>query len=450
MQLRRLSVGIACAAATLALAAPAGAQAASGTVVIVSAGLNVNSGALTVTAQATSSITTISVEIVSQSTASDALTVTSFTPPADLTDGTWTATVTSAELAPGAYYLNVAAADQDGDSATATDIGAVDWFGTAEPTLTASTGTISYGNNMVTLSGTVSYSAPGGAAPQPDPGVMLNLYSDYGSVAATLGPTAADGTFSQSVALTPGMYYAEPTGLTDTFIGASTDVTESATPDPVRMTARETPYKSDYGQKVTVSGTLTYQSGSKWLPLAGQPVTVGLPLVGGQATTNAAGVFTFVIKAVEGGQWTAYSYADSAESGLLTFPSTENTGYLKVAELVKFHWFRAARRPRRHVSVAGCIAAADYGLSQGEPGPRVDIQYRTRTSGAWHNLGRIALEPGSIVNSCNVENADIYFHSTFATRASKAYYRAYYPGEWIAGTYSGFAPGASRAVHVTV
>jgi hypothetical protein len=448
--LRRLSIAIVCAATALVLVVPASAQASPGTVVIVSAELNVNTGALSVTAQATSPITTISVEFVNQSTNADALTVTTFTPPSDLTDGTWTATVTSAELPLGSYYLTVSAADQDGDSATATNVSSVDWFGTAVPTLTASTNTISYGDAMVTLSGTVSYQSPGGAASEPDPGVMLKLYSDYGAVVATLGPTASDGTFSQSVALTPGMYFAEPAGLTDTFVGASPEITESATPDPVRMTATETPYKSNYGADITISGTLTYQSGSTWLPLAGQQVTVSLPLTGGQATTNAAGVFKFVIKAVQGGQWSAYSYPDAAESGLLTFPSTMNTGYLKVAELVEFHWFRASRRPRQRVLVGGCISAANYGLAQGEPGPAVDIQYRTRNSGPWRELGRIALQPGSISNSCNVENADIYFHAALGARARKAYYRAYYPGEWIAGTYSGFAPGASRAIHVNV
>jgi hypothetical protein len=318
------------------------------------------------------------------------------------------------------------------------------------PTLTASTNTISYGNSTVTVSGTVSYTPPGGGTPQPDPGVTVNLFSGYGAVVATF-TTAPDGTFRQSVALTPGGYYVEPTDLTDTYAGASTQIFESATPDPVRMTAKETPYKSDYGNKLTVSGTLTYESGSKWLPLTGQQVTVSLPGAGGQATTNGSGVYKFVTKAVSGGQWTAFSYTDAAESGLLTFPSTENSGFLKVAELVKFHWFRAVRRPGRHVATSGCISAANFGLAQGgEPGPRVDIQYRTRSSGPWRDVRRIALQPGSIDNSCNVENADIFFHGTFPAPAKKAYYRAYYPGEWIAGSYTGFAPGATRAVHVTV
>jgi len=216
------------------------------------------------------------------------------------------------------------------------------------------------------------------------------------------------------------------------------------------MTATETPYRSDYGTRITVSGKLTYQSGSRWLPLTGQQITVSLPITGGQATTNAAGEFKFVTKAVQGGQWSANSYADAAEIGLLTFPSTINSGYLKVAQLVKFHWIRASRRPRQHVRVGGCISAANFGLASSEPGPRVDIQYRTRRSGPWRKLGRIALQPGSIDDSCNVENADIYFHSTFRARARKAYYRAYYAGEWIAGSYTGFAPGASPAVHVDV
>jgi hypothetical protein len=431
------------------LAVPASAQAGLGTVVIVTAQLNVNTGALSVTAQATSPITTMSVEIVNQATNADALTVSSFTAPSDLTDGTWTATVTSAELPPGAYYLTVTATDQGGDSATATNVNSAYWFGNAVPTLTASTNTISYGDSTVTLSGTLSYYAPGGGPAQPDPGVMLNLYTGYGAIAASLGPTASDGAFSQSVALTPGMYYVEPTGLTATNADASTEITESATPDPVRMTAIETPYKSDFGARIIISGTLAYQSGSKWLPLTNQQVNLSLAGTGGQATTNADGQFKFVTKAVQGGQWTAYSYPDAVESGLLTFPSTMNSGYLKVAELVKFHWFRVSRRPQQHVLVGGCVSAANFGLAQGEPGPWVEIQYRTRNSGPWRKLGRLALQPGSISNSCNVENEDIYFQSTPRALARKAYYRAYYPGEWIAGTYSGFAPGASRAIKVS-
>ncbi len=450
MRLRRLFLGIVCAVAAPALAAPASADASPGAVVIVAAGLNVNTGALSVTAQATSSITTISVAFVDQSTSANTLTVSSFTAPSDPTDGAWTATVTSSELPAGSYDLNVTAADQDGDTATATNISVAYWYGTSMPTLTASTDIISYGDSMVTLSGTLSYQAPGGGAWQPDPGVTLDLFTDYGDVVATIGPTASDGSFSQSVALNPGTYYVRATGLGATYADVSPEITESATPDPVRMTATEIPYKSDYGAKIAISGTLTYQSGSSWLPLTGQQVTVSLPIGGGSATTNAAGEFTFVTKAVAGGQWTAYSYADSAEGGLLTFPSSQNSGYLKVAELVKFHWFRVSRRPRQRVLVAGCISAANLSLASGEPGPVVDIQYRSRDGGPWRKLGRIALQPGLIDNSCNVENADIYFHSTLGARARKAYYRAYYPGEWIAGTYTGFAPGASRAIHVNV
>jgi hypothetical protein len=444
------SVGAIAAAVAVLLVTPASAYASQGTVDIVGASLDVSNGELSITAEATSDITALSVEFISQVSNDDVLTVTSLTAPSDPTDGTWTATVTSAELPASAYNISVAATDQGGDSVTAADIGSVDWYGTAVPTLTASTNTISYGHSQVTLSGKVAYYPPGSQIATPDPGVKLSLATDYGDVVATLGPTAANGTYSQSVALTPGMYSVELIDLTSTFAGGTGPITESATPDPVRMTAAETPYRSDYGARIIISGTLQYKTGSRWLPLAGQQVQVALPDGGGHATTGSNGNYRFVTKAIQGGQWTAYSYPDGAESGLLTFPSTMNSGFLKVGELVKFHWFHARSHGRQRVAVTGCISAANYGLAQGEPGVRVSIQYRTRDRGAWHTLERIALQPGLIDNACDVSNEDIVFSGTIRARARSAYYRAYYPGEWLPGTYSGFAPGTSRAVRVTL
>ena len=166
---RRVAAALVLAAAAGAAAAvPAAAAANSSPIVIDSVSSPPGEpGLLSIQAEATSNITTLTVYI--DSATRPVLTI----PFYDLSltsgsaqDGTWTVQtpITTSELSLGTYQVTVDATDEAGDSLTAASAPGNFFFGLyPSVTMAASTTTLSYSEQSVTFSGQVTADSPAGS-----------------------------------------------------------------------------------------------------------------------------------------------------------------------------------------------------------------------------------------------------------------------------------------------
>ena len=174
---RWFSVLLGLAAATLSMAAlPAAASAdGSGTITIISASSPAgNPGLLSIQAQATTPISSMTAHILSGQ--ADELDVTDFQlSSGQLTDGTWTVQSPITGLALGTYQVTVDATDTGGDSVTG--VGAGDLAFVYQTTITAAyrPAVVSYASPDVAFSGRLTGVAPGSLAPAGLPGVPVLL-----------------------------------------------------------------------------------------------------------------------------------------------------------------------------------------------------------------------------------------------------------------------------------
>lgn len=440
-----LLAGLTIVAATVAI--PATASASTGTITVGTAGSPpTNVGLLSIQVSATTPITSISAQIMSGST--DELDVSDFTLTAGTTtDGTWTVqnAITEQQLALGGYTVDVSATDAGGDSVTGQQApGDLAFVVIPTITLSADHTVITYDNQSITFSGTVTGTWPDGSTqPLADWPVEM-LATEAWTANLTTG---SDGSFQETVAQPEiGSSYFATTNWTSTTAGGTSNVLDiTATQDAVDLTATLSPTHTDYGKPVTISGTATYQSGSAWKPLSDSTIDVygGPPAESGfvplaTTTTGADGSYTLTIPADGSGTLTVYAggLPDDYYPDQLLAQATQNVT-LTVKYQVSLTKFTASLSTLGVLSVSSCLSVAP---SDFPPLLPAQIQYAPSPGGPWKTLHTTH----RALNDEICGNSKAY-GETFSAQAdvvaASAYYRLYYPGS------STYLPASTRSLH---
>ena len=424
---RWLSVLLGLAAATLSMAAlPAAASAdGSGTITIISASSPAgNPGLLSIQAQATTPISSMTAHILSGQ--ADELDVTDFQlSSGQLTDGTWTVQSPITGLALGTYQVTVDATDTGGDSVTG--VGAGDLAFVYQTTITAAyrPAVVSYASPDVAFSGRLTGVAPGSTTPVGLPGVPVLLVNQDTDARQSLGTTAADGTYSGTLPVAVGDYDVQAAASDTIGAAQSSQIGIGYSLTPTKVSATVAPEDLKYGQTATVTGTASYQDGSSWQPLPDVMVRVDIGATQvAVPQTDSAGRFSASLPSPDGSGW---SVTVGAIGNLLLAESSAH-GTMHVAVPMTVTRFSAQLLPSGYLDAAGCLKVTVPNFTA----PRqshIQIQYAPRPSGPWKYLGRLPLGNFSTVsNSCN-GNALAYFQGQVAARLANAYYRANYSGD---------------------
>lgn len=233
-------------------------------------------GLLTVQAQAPAAITSITASVGYYDQGMQYLTLTDFTlASGTATDGTWTLSspITEQQLPLGNHAVKLTVADANNDQYTTGyqyNLGFL-----AEPAITVNTDRTltDYDHQSVTFSGTATARWPDGTV-QPLGSQAIVLEQNGFPVHGGQATTAPDGSYAMSLPMGPGTYYTSvaATPTMDSAVSPDTGITSHT--DPVQMTASASRSNVSYGQVITVTGTVSYEPGSQWQPLAGTTVRV--------------------------------------------------------------------------------------------------------------------------------------------------------------------------------
>ena len=430
-------------AATAATAAIVPAAEAAGTSQIVIDSVSSppgEPGLLSVEVEASSPITSLTVNIYS-GTALE-LTISDFSQPSNPQDGTWTAQtpITESQLSLGTYQVTVNATDADG---TMTGLEAPDpFFFGLYPTVTiaANPTMLSYTEQSVTFTGQVTAYSPQGLPEDVAHQQVLITDSDGGSWPATtdqngnysltVTPNLVDGTglaasFSASVSSGPAIAQASSSALQLTG-----DI------DPVKITVSVSKSMADYGTRVRFSGVAEYESGGIWFPLASSTIDVtGTDFYSGRSapqvvtTTDAGGDFTVVLPAQPTTTWTAnpaasqYLTADDSQLGL---PNSATVTVVLPTRSTSLH---VAYNPAGQVTASGCLglgsAVASFRDLTAPADANLYLQYSQTPSGPWRTLGALGDRKAP---SCRGGTG---FSGTFGSPALSGHYRVDFTGQLL-------------------
>jgi len=409
-RLRRAATAalLAAAAAVTAVLVPVAATASSSPVVIDSVSSPASEpGLLSVQVEASSDITDLTVYVNSGGTTD--LTI----PFSDLSltsgsaqDGTWTvlAPITTSQLGLGTYQVTV---DATAGGTTLTGLSAPEqfFFGLyPSVTIAATTTTLSYFQQSVTVSGQVTAYTPTGVLEDvPDQVVSITgedgeswsaTTDQNGDYARTITPDLVNGTglagaFSASVSSSPTIMPASSPSL---------ELTGEVTPVQVSVTLSTS--VAEFGTPVTLSGTAEYESGGIWLPLADSPIDVtGTDYYSGNsvpptaATTDANGVFSVTLPAQPTTTWSAnpaasqYLTAGDAEWGL------PNSATLTVVLPTRITTLDISYNPLGQVAASGCLglgtAVSSFPDVTAPARTNLYLQYSRSATGPWRTLGAV-------------------------------------------------------------
>jgi hypothetical protein len=356
---------------------------------------------------------------------------------------TWSSPLISTSNLPqlGVYNVAVDAADGAGNSVSYQPAGTFAFQDSPSIAPNAANLVISYSNRTPTISGTVTVLPPGATSPQPYDGPVIIADSVLGPVPLKLTSNGSYSyTFDHPV---PGEIFSVEVPATSSVAAASTAGAEfSAQTDPVAMSAGLSSGTVSYGHKVTVSGTVSYEPGNGYVPLAGQAVQIydspGAPSPVATAVTGANGHFTATLpKEAESVHWVVQAGGPTVSPYLgaasVTLPMTVN---LPTA----VSGFGVALSVFGQLSYRGCLAMA-AGVPGNVPAARsgVAIQYAADPNGPWRTLSTVPTSHDSA--QCGNGRA---FSGTVSARLNYAYYRASYAGTNVAGT--GYLAAASGRV----
>jgi hypothetical protein len=419
------------------------------TVTISSVTSSVSPGQIYVSVTSTTPLTTLNVNVVSGSTVALALTISDFTleTGGTDTDGTYelTTNLTMAQLPDyGTYTLEVSAADSGGGTAS-DDSAALNWL--LEPILTfsASETTFTYASPSITFSGALSLFNPDGTAASSAllAGQTLELTGGPEDQPVTTG---TGGAYSITVSQPSDQtFYGVLINSTTTQTSAiSPQVYVQAQQDPVIATANVSASQLDYGQTLTITGTVTYNPGSGSVPLANSTVQLyGGPYYDSTgpfmtATANSAGQYSFSFKDDGTDQW--YVYAGGVPGDpfldLLLSQALVITPSVNVAVPVKITALRGSLSPFGVLTLAGCLGA---GGSAFPPALSLQAQYATKTSGPWHTLRTVHGLSGTSCGSGSSLGQTFSYQVPVAV--ASAYYRLSYAGS------SDYEPAVSGVLH---
>jgi hypothetical protein len=443
---RLVLASIGAMAATVTLVTPALAAADSGSITVSNASSPLTSvGLLSVTVQSTTPLTSLSVSIMSGTTDELDLPFSDFSlASGSTTSGTWTlnSPITTTQLPLGTYTVDASATDSGGDSVTGTDAGTLDFVVVPTITLTATPATVDYDSQDVVFSGTVTGLEPDGTS-APLSGTPVEISAGLDTYRAT---TVTGGTFQtapEAVNVAYSPFQASISETATTWYASSNAVSVSATYDPVTLTASVTHPSVHYGQGDTITGTVTYDPSGTYVPLQNATVTLTAAYEYTTETvtaaTNSSGNYTATLTAQElealGG--TSYWTVSAGGSDYLD-PQSINNVQVTVAMPTQITQFSASLNAVYQLHVKGCFAET-IGASKEDFNPvALTVQYATRKSGPWHNLGSVSYSQQG-TDFCRDSAAT--WSGTYNVKVANGYYRLRFPGS------SGLLPSTSSVLH---
>jgi hypothetical protein len=423
-----------CGAAALSLAAAPAALAAEGSISVAASSPASDVGQLQLDFTSTTPISTFTAHILT-SHGTDVLDL----PAADFsetvttaTGSTWvlTAPITMSQLALGTYDVSVDAQDSGGDSATGLNAGTLGFLIQPTVTLSASPTSLTPDDPAVTLSGNVSGLWPDGTS-APIVGQVVDINGAPGSY----GSTVSDGSGNFSVQLPAafgGTFDAAVQGAT-LASASSASVTVTANTEPTALAVTVSAATATYGQTVTVSGTLTYNPGSGFVPLPDVPVVVGVPGSPSlsEPVTGTGGTFSVSFTMLEPGSVSVtFNEVETISSPIPLLASAQYTAAVGMTYPTTITQFAASLSTTRRLSVQGCLDVQGI--------PAVDatyldtpivIQYATSPSGPWQRLGTVPLGDPYATVACDPTQAGVNFGGSLSVKVASAYYRAYFSGQ---------------------
>jgi hypothetical protein len=386
---------------------------------------------VSVTADSTSPLVSMTVHLDDASTGTDTLDL-SMSPPttgAQAGPSTWTSTtLTPTALPLGSYFLTVDAADADGTAVTGVGVGTDGPDGPenalafqATPQITPSPGdyVLSYANQHPVIAGTVSELAPGAteATPYADQPVVLNdpvegdvtlTTSSTGGYSETLSHPVAGETITAAVA---------PTATTAAATAAP--VTLSAQSSPVRLIAKLSATKITYGKTVVVTGTVGYTSGHSVTPLSGERVQIYASHDKHAATalTTASGTFTVTLpREAASLDWAVQAGGPYLSTATVTLPMTVDLPTVITG-------FRASLNSYWQATFHGCLSLVPKAPGYVPSLSGLVIQYSASPHGPWRTLGALPRQRSSICG-----NGGKTFSAVLPAPLNYAYYRASFTG----------------------
>jgi hypothetical protein len=356
------------------------------------------------------------------------------------TESTWSvaAPITTDQLAVDPYQVNLDATFADGSTTTVTDAGVFSFVDELTITATASQTQVSYADQTVTVTGSVTSLAPGATAPAEFANSSITMASSI-EPDVTI-PTDGSGEFT--VTLKPhNQDWVEFEGnINSGASGQSNTITFTAQLATVQVTAALSASTVTYGGKVTATGTVSYEPGTSFVPLPDYTVdiydTQNPYAPAATATTNSLGTFSVVLPAVNGDTtWTFEVPGDP----YLDPASVTKTMAVNLPVGVTFH---ATLNQYWQLSYGGCVdltsnVPGDWGVRLGS----LVIQYAAAKNGPWHTLTTGYTRGGA----CGTQGWS--FKGTTTTPENYAYYRAYFSGaKSDGGVDPGYTAAASAAV----
>ncbi|MCW2933947.1 MAG: hypothetical protein JWM19_4909, partial [Actinomycetia bacterium] len=220
----------------------------------------------------------------------------------------------------------------------------------------------------------------------------------------------------------------------------SNSVTLWATQDPVKVTATASATQLNYGQRLTISGTASYDPGSGYVPLTDSTVEVynvsgsgpGTPLA--TATTNASGHYT-VAFADKSGPTAFNVYAGALPTGqnaTVLSQAVATTAKVNLAMPVKFFSLRGSLSAFGELTLKGCLAV---GGSNFPPALPLQVQYAGHPNGPWIHLATVKGHFTPTACGSGGYVGELFTYQVPAA-VSSAYYRLSYAGTktYMAGT----------------
>ena len=441
-------LGATAAGSVTAYASPA-AEPPADTFTVVSAGAATgNPDQLTVVVDSPSTISDLTAQLVQGGYSySQALTAqTSETDPSDSTQtqSTWTANIPvgTSGLPLGSYVIDLNGTFADSTSYTLDTTDGFSFDATSSVTLTAASTNLRYPNTEAGLSGTVSLTYPDGTADTDYTGVSVLIMGNIAG-AVTI-PIASDGTFSD-----PSFAPAASETIAATVAGTGVEASMSGS---VALTVINTtptlklkvnPVTETYGKSATVTGTVTYASGSSSQPLADQEIWISGQESGGwnspvaTGKTGANGTFSIQVPAEQKGT-TLYV-------GTLNLPdltAVETPLEVDVVNPTVISSFKVSLNQYWNLSVSGCL-----GFSSGNKAQTfsrtsgLTVQYKSVPNGPWKNLFTISGNEAD--TRCGT--GGIKFTGSYFAPQNYAYYRVVYAGTKGATSYAATTSGAVLA-----
>jgi hypothetical protein len=420
---------------TGALAAPAAL--AAGSITVTASSPASNDGDLQLAFTATTAITSFTAHVLTQH-GTDVLDL----PESDFTltsgstsAGTWTVStpISTSQLTLGSYNVTVDAQDSGGDSVTGAAAGTLAFVIQPTVTLSASPATLTYSQPTATLSGAVTGTWPDGTT-----GPLADQTVQFSSTGASVSNavTGSSGDFSVQVPEGGGGTIVASVSGPTLADESSPSVTVTANTAPTQITASVSATTASYGQAVTVTGTLTYNPGSGFVPLTGMTVDVDVP--GSPAfsapVTDQSGTFSTTFTILQPGAVTVnFNEGQTPDSGYpLLASATATSASIGLTYPTSITQFSAGVNSFGQLSVRGCLNIAGIpSVDELYLGSAMTIQYATSPSGPWTRLGTVPLGQATTGDglSCGVTEAVGVFGGTLQVKLASAYYRAYFGGQ---------------------